>query len=87
MYMNGASTTTAPALTINTNTTTLTLGDIADGNFGLNGTLDEVRISNIARSANWITTEYNNQSAPSSFYALGAQQSVAHGSSTLIIIQ
>lgn len=32
------------------------------GAFPATGTLDEVRVSNIARSANWIATEYNNQS-------------------------
>ena len=40
-----------------------------------NGTIDEVRISNAVRSADWITTEYNNQSAPSTFYAVAAQES------------
>ena len=39
----------------------------------LTGLLDEVRISTTARSAGWIATEYNNQSAPSSFYALGTE--------------
>lgn len=34
---------------------------------------DEIRISNIARSPGWITTEYNNQSSPSSFYTVGPQ--------------
>ena len=37
------------------------------------GDLDEVRISNVARSANWILTEYRNQSAPASFYAVGGE--------------
>ena len=41
--------------------------------------LDEVRVSNIARSAAWILTEYNNQSNPGNlgapgFYAVGAEQ-------------
>jgi hypothetical protein len=36
--------------------------------------LDELRVSNTARSADWVATEYNNQSAPSSFYTIGAQQ-------------
>ncbi len=40
------------------------------------GTIDETRISNIARSANWITTEYNNQSATSTFYTVGAETSL-----------
>jgi len=34
------------------------------------GSIDEVRISNVARSADWITTEYNNQNDPSSFYSV-----------------
>src|SRR5258708_341471 len=34
----------------------------------LNGQLDEVRISNIARSAGWIATGYNNQNSPSTFF-------------------
>jgi hypothetical protein len=35
--------------------------------------LDEVRVSNIARSAGWILTEYNNQNAPATFYTVGAE--------------
>ncbi len=37
------------------------------------GDLDELRISTVARSANWILTEYRNQSAPASFYAVGGE--------------
>lgn len=33
---------------------------------------DEIRLSNINRSADWITAEYNNQSAPASFYSIGS---------------
>jgi predicted RecA/RadA family phage recombinase len=36
------------------------------------GGMDEIRVSNIARSADWIATEYNNQSNPSNFYSVGA---------------
>jgi len=36
------------------------------------GIIDEVRVSNTIRSADWIATEYNNQSSPSTFYAYGA---------------
>lgn len=46
----------------------------ASANTGVTGKIDEFRFSNIVRTADWITTEYNNQSAPSSFYALGAEQ-------------
>ena len=42
-----------------------------------NGSIDEVRISNIARSAGWITTEYNNQNSPSTFLSEGSQENVS----------
>jgi hypothetical protein len=38
------------------------------------GIIDEVRISDIARSADWIKTSYNNQSLPSTFYSVGSEQ-------------
>ncbi|MCE2929092.1 MAG: DUF2341 domain-containing protein [Candidatus Caenarcaniphilales bacterium] len=34
------------------------------------GNIDEVRIANKARNANWITTEYNNQNSPNTFYSI-----------------
>ena len=40
-----------------------------------NGSVDEARISFTNRSADWITTEYNNQSSPGTFYVVGPQQS------------
>jgi len=39
------------------------------------GTLDEFRVSTVARTANWITTENNNQSSPSTFYEVGTEES------------
>jgi len=39
----------------------------------LAGILDEIRLSNTARSAAWIQTSYNNQSSPSTFYAVGSE--------------
>ncbi|MFX1249762.1 MAG: DUF2341 domain-containing protein, partial [Promethearchaeota archaeon] len=41
----------------------------------LNGTMDEVRLSNIARSSDWIATEYNNQHDPASFYSVEQKES------------
>lgn len=38
-----------------------------------NGSIDEVRYSSVNRTANWITTEYNNQSAPGTFETLGTE--------------
>jgi hypothetical protein len=40
------------------------------------GLLDEIRISTVARSADWIATEYLNESSPSAFYAVGAENAV-----------
>ena len=40
------------------------------------GDIDEVRISRVTRSANWILTEYRNQGAPAVFYALGGESTV-----------
>jgi hypothetical protein len=38
------------------------------------GSIDEVRVANVALSPSWILTEYNNQSSPSTFYAIGSEQ-------------
>jgi RHS repeat-associated protein len=38
------------------------------------GSVDEVRISDIVRSADWVATEYNNQSSPSAFYTASSFQ-------------
>lgn len=40
----------------------------------VNGLIDEVRISGSARSADWISTQYNNQNSASTFYSAGAQE-------------
>jgi hypothetical protein len=39
-----------------------------DSGHNFNGSVDEVRISNVAHSQDWIATEYNNQHSPSAFY-------------------
>ena len=46
---------------------------------GLNARTDEVRVRNSALSADWITTEYNNQNSYSTFYSVAA---VAGGSTS-----
>ncbi|HOZ35706.1 MAG TPA: DUF2341 domain-containing protein [archaeon] len=42
-----------------------------------NGNIDEVRLSNTARTTSWIKTEYNNQSAPETFSAVGELEKTA----------
>ena len=39
-----------------------------------NGSLDEIRLSDIARTDDWLSTEYNNQNSASTFYAVGTQE-------------
>jgi hypothetical protein len=39
------------------------------------GAVDEVRVSDIVRSAGWIATEYRNMSAPGTYISVGAEQS------------
>jgi hypothetical protein len=41
------------------------------------GSMDEVHLSNVTRSGNWISTEYNNQSAPGTFSTLGSEELVS----------
>ncbi|MFI5339006.1 MAG: DUF2341 domain-containing protein [Candidatus Methylomirabilales bacterium] len=76
-YINGAQVNSIAASTNNIGTTTnvLNIGKAPWGaQFYVAGLLDEVRISNTARSAAWILTEYTNQSAPGAFYTVGAAQ-------------
>jgi RHS repeat-associated protein len=53
----------------------LSIGENFSGASEINAVLDEVRISGVARSADWIATEYNNQNSPATFYGLGGEDS------------
>ncbi len=44
-----------------------------------NGALDEIRISNVARSADWVAVEYNNETSPSTFYSVGSADTTGSG--------
>ena len=44
------------------------------GGNAVDGIIDEVRISNVVRSADWIATEYNNQSDPANFHSVCAKE-------------
>jgi hypothetical protein len=49
------------------------MGRFTRGSAYITGLLDEVRISNSVRSADWILTEYRNQSAPGSYISAGTR--------------
>ena len=62
---------------VNTQGTAGRIGNVSSTAFGqnvnLDGQVDEVRIATITRPAEWIATEFNNQSSPSTFYTVGPE--------------
>ncbi|MFC1510488.1 LamG-like jellyroll fold domain-containing protein, partial [Candidatus Omnitrophota bacterium] len=44
------------------------------GSFLWDGLIDDIRIYNNARTANWITTEYNNMYSPASYLTFGTEE-------------
>jgi len=51
---------------------TLYIGNRSDLQRTFAGQLDEVRLSSVSRSADWIATQYRNQSNPGAFYSISA---------------
>lgn len=82
-YINGSSDGTAAANgNLNTTTANLEFGrnPFAGANYETwDGDVDEIRISDTVRAGSWITTEYNNQSAPGTFYTIGTETAVGGG--------
>lgn len=72
--------------TTNSDGTLLSIGAAWNNEYFGNyyGVMDEVRISTVKRSANWITTEYNNQSNNSAFWTTGAESAVGGGGPVFI---
>ncbi len=56
---------------VKSNTGDLLIGKRLTTNRFYKGAMDEIRISNTARSEDWVTTTYNNINNPSSFYSIG----------------
>jgi hypothetical protein len=52
---------------------------VSGSTYRLSGRIDEVRVAKSTLSADWFVTEYNNQSAPSSFYAISSEPKVWTG--------
>ncbi len=78
-YFNGyLVASTSVTTNFETNTNDLLLGSGFRTSSGeqlyLGGIVDEVRVSNTARSTDWIRTQFHNQNATSTFYTLGAQE-------------
>ena len=80
LYVNGVviSTGSQSGKILSSNNVPLRIG--CRGNSGVlerffAGALDEVRLSNVSRSQEWIKTSFNNQNDPSSFYTIGGEES------------
>lgn len=73
LYLNGVSEIASAVGNVffGTVSTMSICGDAFSQSIG--GTCDELRISKIVRSANWITAEYNNQKPSSTFISVGAR--------------
>jgi hypothetical protein len=92
LYINGTQDVQATSYTDNSGAfTELSLGlypqDAAppDWSDGMNGKNDEARFRIGAISAGWITTEYNNQNSPSTFYTWGAREDNSAGGGSIFV--
>jgi hypothetical protein len=74
LWVDGGSPSSASALNPIWASQNMYLGNRNDGTRQFIGLLDEVRVSNIARSNAWILTEYANQKNPLTFYTIGVQE-------------
>ncbi len=74
VYNNGVSILTPTIPSLGGNTGDLIIGRSSSGGGFYYGYIDEIHLSNVARSPGWIMTEYNNQSAPASFCNYGTQE-------------
>lgn len=75
MYMDGTSGSVTenspPTGVLNNNSEAWVIGNRGTDNArNWAGSLDEFRIANVIRSADWILTEFNNQSSPATFYSI-----------------
>ena len=78
-YINSSQVNSIPFSTSNigTNPDDMVIGSAAwsPTNFEVDGSIDEIRISDTIRSQSWITTCYNNQNSPATFISLGSEES------------
>jgi len=73
-YLNGAADGVGTnSYTLVSGTEHIQIGSRSNLDIWMDGYIDEVRISNVDRSADWILTEYNSTSNPSTFYTVGSQ--------------
>jgi hypothetical protein len=71
LYFNGAPDGTHAAPSVNYGAVAVAGRLLSYPAQNANGSIDEVRISNIARSPDWILTEFRNQNAPATYISVG----------------
>jgi hypothetical protein len=86
IYVDGALNASgiAPAYASATNND-ISIGQYGGGGYYYHGLIDEVKISNTIRPADWIAAEYKNQWSPATFYTLAAEARVSLSISPLSI--
>jgi hypothetical protein len=70
IYLNGILLTSGTSSGVLSATNTFTTTGGPSLGTATNASADELEISNVVRSPNWIATQFNNQSSPSTFYSL-----------------
>lgn len=78
VYFDGASAASGSVDAIPDTVDTFGIGTFPDfpTSFPWDGRMDEIRISNTARSAAWVEADYKNLSAPTTFWGLGSESAV-----------
>jgi hypothetical protein len=70
--------------TVPSTLTTLYVGIGEGGGYPFSGIIDEARVSNVAKSSDWILMEYNNQNNPVSFTTVGTGVDINYTYSAVI---
>jgi hypothetical protein len=87
LYINGALfNTRTTATTMTPNTTNMFFCANENGTQFAGVHLDEMRLSNVARSADYVTTAYNSENSPSTFYTVGSQTTSGGGTTGSLIL-
>jgi len=80
VYLDGVFNKQYNLVSYGNNNTDTRIGASSDGaNYMFKGLVDEVRVSNSERSADWITTEHNNQSDPDTFLIFDTEEAPSAG--------
>ena len=92
LYLNGVSRASGTQSQSFTHSDDFVIGKGWGTNESWDGGIDEARISNVIRSADWIKAEYNNQNAPGNigspgFWTFGARTAPAIARGRVVVVQ